>query len=509
MLGTVGSVITLDNLDHAKFVVTAVHSGAFGIVYFLRSPNPYYPQFALKMLKNPTQQDAIQREAVLWAEIGYHPNIAEIIATGFINDGFYILSQKYDSTLADLEPDRMEPADIERTVAGICQGLEFAHDTVALVHKDIKPTNIFMSDDTPKIGDFGLSAYDHLSYYLTLDSGQPSIATRRIRSPGEPAGTLPFIAPELFHSSPSFSLSTDIYALGVTIFNWLTGGEFPFVNQQDQLDFADDSKLSAFLHSHQFTQHEKVARFVERCLSLPPTDRWHDYSEILDFLEAKPRQRQHTDDDTAGIVAHLQLLRRLGNQEQAKLTLLRALEQYPSDPLLLNQAAVIEIQSGNLSSAKGILRSILDGVSSLDWQHYDVFFNFFWLCLRTKDPGIDALCLRLDSIRPEHKLPVRAAYWEFGLYLYLRQQYDASCRSIEIYHLSREPILQSVGCYLLACHAAGAIGHHERELFEKVRTDELRQLIFAYLDPSTRTQTIQGIKRYLLGGEEHVPLLKK
>jgi serine/threonine protein kinase len=106
---------------------------------------------------------------------------------------------------------RLEPIHATRIAYQIAKGLSAAHRK-DVIHRDMKPDNVMMSNDgIPRIGDFGLAR---------ANSGIEGV-------PGVLMGTIPFMAPEMFSEIPA-NKSTDVYALGVTYFCMLTG-ELPFL----------------------------------------------------------------------------------------------------------------------------------------------------------------------------------------------------------------------------------------------------------------------------------------
>src|SRR5262245_55731387 len=89
--------------------------------------------------------------------------------------------------------------------AQTCRGLHAAHEH-GLIHRDLKPSNIFvMADDSVKIIDFGVAHAVHA----------------RSRTTGYDKGTLLYMAPEQVQHKP-VSIQSDIYALGVTLYEALT-----------------------------------------------------------------------------------------------------------------------------------------------------------------------------------------------------------------------------------------------------------------------------------------------
>src|SRR5690606_3187921 len=93
----------------------------------------------------------------------------------------------------------------------VLAGLELIHQR-GVIHRDVKPDNIFFdARGTAKLGDFGVA---HL-----LDLGQTQT--------GGLIGTLAYVAPEQITGAP-LTITADLYALGVTLFEALTG-RLPFL----------------------------------------------------------------------------------------------------------------------------------------------------------------------------------------------------------------------------------------------------------------------------------------
>lgn len=106
----------------------------------------------------------------------------------------------------------LPPALAARLVLQILEGVQHIHDR-GVVHRDLKPGNILVTPDgMPKIIDFGLSKHENVLSTLTDD--------------GKLLGTVPYMSPEQCQGKP-LGPATDIYAMGVILFELLTG-ERPF-----------------------------------------------------------------------------------------------------------------------------------------------------------------------------------------------------------------------------------------------------------------------------------------
>src|SRR5262249_1586563 len=106
------------------------------------------------------------------------------------------------------------PARVVRLARAICEGLAYAHDA-GLIHRDLKPDNVIVAaGDVPRLTDFGL--------VITTEQEQ-----ERLTSTGMAMGTPAYAAPEQMAGKP-VDLRVDLFALGLTMFEMLTGGMLPW-----------------------------------------------------------------------------------------------------------------------------------------------------------------------------------------------------------------------------------------------------------------------------------------
>ena len=144
------------------------------------------------------------REAQTLAQLN-HPNIVTVFDYGETGGLYYFVMEFADGVnLRDLLSDgKLEPQQALAIVPPVCEALQYAHDK-GIVHRDIKPENLLLDKEgRVKIADFGIAAL--------------------VGAEGETSGTPPYMAPEQADSSPEVDHRADIYALGVVLYEMLTG----------------------------------------------------------------------------------------------------------------------------------------------------------------------------------------------------------------------------------------------------------------------------------------------
>ncbi len=180
---------------------------------------------ALKILDphlgaDPSYAERFLREARAAASV-HHPNVCACFDAGE-SDGRQYLALEFvaGGDAAELIRRRGGRLGIEESVALACdcaRGLE-AIAAAGLIHRDIKPSNILLTADptaggVAKLGDFGLA--------------RPADPEARLTRTGAALGTPAYMAPEQARGERSIDIRADIYALGASLFEMLTG-EPPF-----------------------------------------------------------------------------------------------------------------------------------------------------------------------------------------------------------------------------------------------------------------------------------------
>ena len=187
--------------------------GGMGVVYRARQLG-LGRIVALKMIPtgDPVAAGRFRAEAEAIARL-HHPNVVQVYAVGKHDDRPYLVMEYLSggSLARRLDGNPWRPHDAARLVGALAGGVDAAH-RVDVVHRDLKPSNVLLADDdTPKIADYGL---------VKLMDSEASL-TR----PGALVGSPMYMAPEqAMEQGGPVGPPTDIHALGVILYELITGG---------------------------------------------------------------------------------------------------------------------------------------------------------------------------------------------------------------------------------------------------------------------------------------------
>ena len=194
-------------------LVRKLGEGGFAQVWLAKKDHELY---ALKLPhKNQVHWELIAREIGLWKLCGEHPNIIPLKDALIINGQICIITEYVsDGSLEDLlDLQRIIPIEtLVKLSIGILDGLQYLHEQ-RIIHCDLKPANILLEDNIPRLADFGISKIKKTS--LAFDIPNESIG-----------GTPPYISPEIWRGKKAKEPS-DIWSVGVILYRMLAG-RLPF-----------------------------------------------------------------------------------------------------------------------------------------------------------------------------------------------------------------------------------------------------------------------------------------
>jgi serine/threonine-protein kinase len=196
-----------------------LNEGNFTRVYLARpadAPSNHAAAYTVKMLRNQWWRDpqAIEmqrREAWVGSHVS-HPNLLPVLSSSVMEPPFYVVAPKLDGaplTQLILEQEQL-PVPFALWVARqVADGLDALFDGTGMIHADVKPANILVSAaGHATLIDFG---------FVQTPAEASQWATRPL------AGTLAYIAPEMVTSALAAGPRSDIYSLGVTLYEMITG----------------------------------------------------------------------------------------------------------------------------------------------------------------------------------------------------------------------------------------------------------------------------------------------
>ncbi len=244
--------------------------GAWAIVY-LGHHRTLGRHVAIKLLKHqiaiePDFRDRFVLEAKIIAEM-QHRNIVNIYDVEERFGMLFIIMEYLEGTPVDLilkRKGRLPAAQVVDILIQVCRGLSYAHER-GIVHQDIKPDNLFMlKSGQIKILDFGLAC---------------PFGTENI----EMEGTLPYMSPEQIDSYP-VDARTDLYGLGITAFELLTGRK---PHPDDDLAALREMHLNRDIPDpKEFvkTTPPLLAEFIMTCCRRNADERYQDATTALKVL---------------------------------------------------------------------------------------------------------------------------------------------------------------------------------------------------------------------------------
>ncbi len=257
-------------------ITSAAGAGGMGVVYKGIDPALGRP-VAIKVLKDELQTHAavvarFRREAEAIATLS-HPNIVRIYAVGDRDSLPYIVMEYVEGApLSDLliESGSLpweEALDIGVQVA---DALACAHEC-QVIHRDIKPANILMREDgVVKVTDFGIAKVLNASTQLTVD--------------GARIGTPQYMCPERCKNLP-ITPSSDIYSLGVMLFQCITG-RLPFeANSSAELINKISAEVPRRVRALKPEVPESVDRLIAYMLEKDAADRPADSHVLRELME--------------------------------------------------------------------------------------------------------------------------------------------------------------------------------------------------------------------------------
>jgi serine/threonine protein kinase len=290
------------NIDEYKVEVLL---GAGGMARVYRGMDTRLKRYvAIKVIDFSHQHDPsyvtrFEREAQMIAQLA-HPNVVPLYRYGEIDGFLYMVMQYIDgcdlhTVLSGYHNDEefMEPEDILHIIRDMCQALDYVHSK-GVIHRDIKPSNILLDKEgRAYLSDFGLA--------LNTEVG----------TLGEIFGSPQYISPEQAVSSAKAEARSDLYSLGVILYEIFTG----------QLPFEDKDPIEqAMKHINQPVPPPRSLRpeispqveaVIFKVLAKNPEDRYPNGAALFKALSAALKSRVEPEAPPPSTISSLTIAERV------------------------------------------------------------------------------------------------------------------------------------------------------------------------------------------------------
>jgi serine/threonine protein kinase len=267
-------------------IISPLGQGGMGEVFRARDPR-LGRDVAIKILPPRFSADAaavarFEQEARAVAALS-HPHIVGIHDVGRVDNVAFVVTELLEGeTLRDrLAHGRLSVRKAVDIALQVAQGLAAAH-AKGIIHRDIKPDNIFITGDGhAKILDFGLAKVDR-----AMSSDETTVASQT--DPGTVLGTTGYLSPEQAAARPADARS-DVFSFGAVLYEMVTG----------RRAFKRDSTIDT-LHAIVHDQPEPIDRqtpdaphelrwLLDKCLAKDPDDRYQSTRDLVVDLKGTAR----------------------------------------------------------------------------------------------------------------------------------------------------------------------------------------------------------------------------
>src|SRR5262249_9069326 len=264
-------------------IVRLLGQGAMGAVYLAYDPQ-LERHVALKtpfLGSNPITIERFFREAKAAAQLR-SPYICTVYDVGQIAGIHYISMAYIDGQPLDrviAEGKLKDPRRIAEITKKIARGLQKAHES-GIMHRDLKPANLMIdTDGEPIVMDFGLAR----------KVGEDT----KLTTPGKILGTPAYMSPEQVEGDPKkIGHPTDIYSLGVVLYQMLTG-RVPFQGSFTSIlhKIASEQPEKPSSISMDIAEGSPLERTCLKMMAKSPADRYPSMAAVAEALEeAFPRE---------------------------------------------------------------------------------------------------------------------------------------------------------------------------------------------------------------------------
>lgn len=274
-------------------LIASLAEGGMAKVYLglMAGPAGFNKLLVIKVLNRHEEgQNADENVQLFWDEARLaarmiHPNIVHTYEVGEIEGRYflameYLDGQSYRALQNRCKADSLRPCEELRIIAETARGLYYAHELkdfkgepLGVVHRDVSPQNVFITyDGQVKLLDFGIAKSQDADHKTQV---------------GVIKGKLDYIAPEQL-SGDNVDARTDIFALGIMLFEAVTGQRFAGGRKVQEVRKIHTRLTGGEPKVREVKPDvpEALAVIIDRAIALDPADRWADAGAFADALEA-------------------------------------------------------------------------------------------------------------------------------------------------------------------------------------------------------------------------------
>jgi serine/threonine-protein kinase len=287
-------------------IVRKVGEGGMSFVY-LANDIATRERYAIKVLSASLSHDRnamarLRREASFGMRLA-HPNICHIIRLGETEDGLiYVVMPFVDGEILSDRTNRLGQLpvrEVSRLLKDMATGLHVAHE-LKIVHRDLKPENVMVCRRP-----------DGSEYAVVLDFGlakerKAGLELQKLTATGIVLGTPEFMSPEQLRGKP-LDARTDIYSLGLMVFEMLTGS-LPFTGRTQQETMiarlrSEPTPLRRVRPDLGFS--EALEKVLDKAMERNADDRYSTAPEFADAFAVAAGERPTPSSSEGGLLGKL------------------------------------------------------------------------------------------------------------------------------------------------------------------------------------------------------------